>query len=272
MPYIFTVDTTFFNLSWGMLFCLVNFVMVLIAYFLFGKIGLISWICIATIIANIQVTKTIELFGFAATLGNVFYGSIFLSTDILNEKYGKKEANRSVWMGFFSNLALIIAMQMALVFIPMAGVDIADESLKTIFGLIPRICLGSLAAYLVSQFLDIFIFNKIKKKSEGRYVWIRNNAATMISQLFDTMIFVSISFLGVYGFSDVLSIFITTYLLKFVVAILDTPFLYAAKKLKGGVLVGENCNKYLARIFKIKTKIPYLRSKEEEENDSSKNQ
>lgn len=229
------MDATVFNLLWGLLFCIVNFILVLVFYYFFGKVGMFVWICIATIIANIQVTKSIDLFGYAATLGNVFYGSIFLATDILSEKYGKKEATRSVFLGFMTNLVVIISMQMALVF-KVHSSDFAQESLATIFGLIPRICLGSLLAYLVSQFLDIVLFAKIKKKTEGKYVWLRNNVATMISQLFDTLIFVSVSFIGVYKFvPDIVSIFVSTYVLKFVVAILDTPFLYVARKLKGGL-------------------------------------
>lgn len=255
------MNITWFNLLWGLLFCLVNFVMVIAAYWLFGRTGLFVFIAVATIIANIQVTKTIELFGFAATLGNVFYGSVFLCTDILNERYGKKEADRSVWLGFFANLVLIVAMQMALVFRPMEGVDIADEPLHIIFGLIPRICLGSLAAYLVSQFLDIAIFDKIKKKNEGRLVWVRNNVATMISQLFDTLIFVSIAFIGVYPILEVGQIFVTTYLLKFAVALVDTPFLYLARRLKGGVLTGENSNIFKERMMKIKDRTSHRQTK-----------
>ena len=69
-------------------------------YRLFGKHGLIAWIAIGTIIANIQVIKTIDIFTISATLGNVMFASIYLATDILNDIYGRKIAKRAVWLGF----------------------------------------------------------------------------------------------------------------------------------------------------------------------------
>lgn len=228
------------NLLWGLFFCLVNFGLILLCLYLFGKPGLFVWIAVSTVIANIQVTKTIEFWGVAATLGNVFYGSVFLATDILNERYGRREANRSVWLGFFANVVLVVAMQMALFFRPYQGVDGAHEALETIFGLVPRICLASLCAYLVSQLLDIFLFNKIKKASRERHMWLRNNVATLTSQLFDTAIFVLVAFSFQYSWTVVGQIFLTTYVLKAIVALLDTPFLYLAKKVRPGILVGES--------------------------------
>lgn len=266
------MNPTVINLLWGLLFTVVNFTLVLLAYNLFGKIGMFVWIAIATIIANIQVTKTIDLFGFAATLGNVFYGSIFLSTDILNEKYGKREANRSVLLGFFSNLVLIISMQMALFFVPMEGFEGIQDSLSNIFGLVPRICLASLLAYLASQFLDILIFNKIKAKSKDKYVWLRNNVATMLSQIVDTAIFVTVSFLGVYEAEVLLSIFLSTYILKLLVALLDTPFLYISKKIKPGILIGESSSKYVDKIISIKDRFVKKLSGKKNTDDSSNDQ
>ena len=80
-----------FNELWGLGFALFNFVLLLIMYKTFGKTGLFAWVAVATILANIQVTKTIEIIGLTATLGNSLYASTFLATDILNEKYGRKK-------------------------------------------------------------------------------------------------------------------------------------------------------------------------------------
>ena len=74
---------------------LANFFLIILAYKLFGKWGLIMWIPISVIVANIQVIQTIQLFGFVATLGNIVYASSFLVTDILSENYGKKEAKKA---------------------------------------------------------------------------------------------------------------------------------------------------------------------------------
>ncbi|WP_342541673.1 queuosine precursor transporter [Paenisporosarcina sp. FSL H8-0542] len=220
-----------FNEVLGLGFAIVNMIFVLIMYKFFGRTGLFVWVGFATVLANIQVTKLIEIFGLTATLGNAVYGSIFLVTDILNEKYGKKEAKKAVWLGFTSLLMMTAIMQFVIQFQP-APDDIAQESLSTIFGLIPRIALGSMIAYLVSQYTDVLIFNFIRKlfPSDGAF-WIRNNGSTMLSQLLDTLIFTSIAFLGVYPTEVWLSVFVSTYVLKFLVSILGTPFGYMAKRM-----------------------------------------
>ncbi|MFC6040195.1 queuosine precursor transporter [Paenisporosarcina macmurdoensis] len=220
-----------FNEVLGIGFAILNMIFVLLMYKFFGRTGLFVWVGFATVLANIQVVKLIEIFGLTATLGNAVYGSIFLVTDILNEKYGKKEAKKAVWLGFSSLIMMTIIMQVVLQFEP-APDDFAQESLTTIFGLIPRIALGSMIAYIISQYTDVFIFSFLRKlfPSDGAF-WIRNNGSTMLSQLLDTLIFTSIAFLGVYPTDVWISIFISTYVLKFLVSIVGTPFGYLAKRI-----------------------------------------
>lgn len=219
-----------FNIWFGLVFVLITFTFLLIMYRMFGRTGLFVWIGISTILANLQVVKTIEIFGLTATLGNAMYGTAFLVTDILNEKYGKKDAQKAVWLGFFTLIVMTIIMQLVLKFQPHPG-DFAQESLSTIFGIIPRIALGSLAAYLVSQLTDVYIFTYLKEKFPGdAQFWIRNNGSTMVSQLLDTLVFTSIAFLGEYPMDVWFEIFITTYLLKWVISLMDTPFGYIAKR------------------------------------------
>ncbi len=151
-----------FNEWFGLLFAIINFILVLAMYRLFGKTGLFVWIGFSTVMANLQVVKTIEMFGLTATLGNAMYGTAFLVTDILNEKYGKEEAKKAVWLGFFTLLSMTLIMQMVLMFKP-HETDFAQESLSTLFSVLPRIAAGSLAAYLVSQFTDVYIFTYLKR-------------------------------------------------------------------------------------------------------------
>ncbi|MBN2656264.1 MAG: queuosine precursor transporter [Spirochaetales bacterium] len=207
---------------------LVNFSAILIAYRLFGKLGLFIWIPIATIVANVQVLKTVDIFSITATLGNIVYATSFLVTDILSENYGRREASRAVKVGFFSLIAMTVLMYIALKFNPSAD-DFAQESLQTIFGIMPRIALASLTAYLLSQFHDIWMYNLIKKKFPAeRFIWLRNNGSTMLSQLIDTTVFCFIAFTGLFPWNIFWQIFWTTYLLKWVVAAADTPFIYIA--------------------------------------------
>lgn len=219
------------NILLGLCLLLINFTLVILSYRFFGKIGLFVWIAIASILANIQVVKTVSLFSLEATLGNIMYGSIFLATDIINEKYGPKVANKSVLIGFFALAVSLISMQFALLFEPSIN-DVANDALKVIFSPAFRIVLGSLTAYLVSQFLDVYLYAKIRSKlPTTKHLWIRNNVSTMISKLSDTFIFVSIAFIGVFPKDILIQIYLTTYLLGVIIAALDTPFIYISKKI-----------------------------------------
>ena len=220
---------------WGVML-LVNFFLVILAYKIFGIRGLFIWIPIATIVANIQVVQTIELFGLTATLGNIVYASSFLVTDILSELYGKKEANKAVWIGFFSVIVMTILMNLALFFKPLEGDEFSSltyKSLDTIFSLMPRIVLASLLAYLVSQHHDVWAYHFWKNRFPGnKKIWLRNNLSTMVSQLLDSLIFTFVAFYGMFELKILGEIFITTYVLKWIVALADTPFLYWAIKIK----------------------------------------
>nr|WP_228130151.1 queuosine precursor transporter [Desulfotalea psychrophila] len=210
---------------------LTNFSLILICYKIYGRMGLYLWIPISTIIANIQVLKLVEIMGVEATLGNIVYASSFLATDILSENHDRKDAKRAIGIGFLSLLSLTLLMQMALKFTPSAN-DFSQESLQTIFGLIPRIALASIVAYIISQSHDIWAFHWIKEKTKGKKLWLRNCLSTMVSQAIDTIVFIIIAFWGMYEWSVLVEIFWTTYLLKWVVAAADTPFLYLARWMK----------------------------------------
>ena len=212
---------------------LANFFLIILAYKLFGKWGLIMWIPISVIVANIQVIQTVQLFGLVATLGNIVYATSFLVTDILSENYGKKEAKKAVWIGFFSLISMTLLMNLALFFIPLEGDDFAivtHEATSTIFKLMPRIAVASLTAYLLSQRHDVWAYHFWRKRfPKDNQIWLRNNLSTMVSQLIDSIVFVIVAFYGVYETGILFEIFLTTYFLKWIVAAADTPFVYWAK-------------------------------------------
>lgn len=218
-----------YNEFFGIATFFVIFIVMVLMYRCFGKQGLIAWVAIGTIIANIQVIKTVDIFGISATLGNVMFASIYLATDILNDIYGRKVAKRAVWLGFSSTLVMIIVMQMSLHFIP-APEDISQKALSTIFDLVPRIALGSIIAYIIGQHVDVFIFSMIKKvfQSDKTFI-IRAYGSTVLSSIIDTALFVTIAFIGTLPTSVVFEIFITTYVLKLVSTIFNVPFGYIAK-------------------------------------------
>lgn len=214
---------------------LANFLMITLAYRLFGKWGLIMWIPISVIVANIQVIQTVELFGLVSTLGNIVYASSFLVTDILSENYGKEEAKKAVWIGFFSLISMTLLMNLALQFLPLEGDAFAaetHEATRTIFDLMPRIAVASLAAYLLSQRHDVWAYHFWRKRfSKDNQIWLRNNLSTMVSQFIDSSVFVVIAFWGVFEMDVLWEIFLTTYFLKWIVAAADTPFVYWGKSI-----------------------------------------
>lgn len=211
-------------------FALSDLAMALLVFRLFGRVGLHGLIVFNLLLCNIQVLKTVELFGMTTTLGNVLYASVFFATDLLGEFHGKEEARKGVYLGFVTLLMGTIYMQFALLFAP-APSDFADPHLQAIFGFLPRIAAASMLAYLVSQLHDVWSFHYWKQRTKGRHLWLRNNASTLASQLLDTAIFCSVAFLGLFPMSVWWQILLTTYLMKVVVAVLDTPFIYLAKRL-----------------------------------------
>ena len=209
----------------------VSFLMVVISYRLFGRTGLYIWTATAVILANIQVMKTVRVFGLVTALGNVVYSSLFLVTDILNENYTEKDAQKAVWIGFFVLISTTILMQLTIQFIPDES-DFLSQHITAIFSLLPRITLASLTAYLISQNHDVWFFAKLKKKHKRRLLWLRNNSSTIISQLLDNIIFTLIAFAGVFSWVVIGQIFLTSMVMKIVVAVCDTPFVYWARKMK----------------------------------------
>ena len=199
-------------------------------YKLFGKNGLYAFAIFGTLLGNIAVCKNVDIFGVATTAGNVLYASTFLVTDILSEKYGRKEASKAVAYSFSIMVLWMLGTQLILWFTPNAN-DYINESLKIVFGLVPRITIASLIGFICSQNLDVFLYHFIWSKtgnSRAR-LWLRNNGSTLTSQLIDTVLFTFIAFWGVYPTNVFLSILITTYLFKALVALLDTPFMYWAR-------------------------------------------
>ncbi len=204
-----------------------------------GLVGLYVWIVFATLLANLQVIKFVQLFGVEATLGNILYGSCFFASDLISERYGKKEAKRAVYVGLASLVLFTLYSQLTLLFQPSAG-DLSHDSLKKIFSFTPRLVLASFIAFFFSQIHDVFIYHYLKSRKPSRgYLWLRNNLSTLISQLIDTALFVSIAFLGFLEGPLLWQIFLSTYVLKLLVSLADTPFLYIATRMQPYELLGS---------------------------------
>ena len=202
---------------------------------LFGKSGLFAWIGICAVFANVEVLILVHAFGMDQTLGNTLFASSFLATDILSELYGKKDANKGVLVGIITTVLFILLSTMWINYVPAEG-DWAMPFVKQLFANTPRVLIASLIAYAVSEAFDVWLYHKWWTFTEKRfgnkdkYLWFRNNFSTLLSQLVNIVIFNFGAFLGIYSLSKLFSITIACYVIYIVTSLLDTPFIYLAKK------------------------------------------
>lgn len=205
-------------------------------YKFFGKQGIYTWTVICTIAANIEVLILVHAFGLDTTLGNVIFASSFLATDIMSEIYGKKEAGHCVKIGILANVTFILISQSWFLYVP-ASIDTMAAPIRTVFANTPRIMLASLAAYAICEFYDVwayhFLWNFTTKKfgDSKKFLWLRNNGSTLVSQLINVIVFNFLAFAGVLSWGTIFQILVFGYATFVVTSILDTPFLYWARKI-----------------------------------------
>ena len=209
----------------------------ILLYRFFGKYGLYTAVVLGIVLGNLQGGKVseLELFGysFTASMGAILYSGIYFATDVLNEKYGREEANRAVLLGFVANIAVMITLLISIQFKPsnIAGSALeVHNAISTLAGYSPIFVIGSLTAYLISQTFDVWFFHKIKSYTGESKLWLRNNLSTITSQLLDTMIY---QFTWVLAGMDLKTAFIialTKYVFKVVIAGIDTIFIYWVRR------------------------------------------
>lgn len=210
---------------------------VIISYKLFGKNGLFAMTSVATVLANVEVLMLVEAFGITQTLGNVMFASTFLITDILSENEGKKSASKAVWIGVFTSIVMLMFTQYWMLYTP-SSEDWARDAISQIFSTTPRLVLASFTGYVISQRLDVWLYhawwNFTEKKcgDKKRFLWIRNNFSTLISQVVNTVIFTLIAFGGWYETKTMLTVMLSSYIVYVFTSILDTPCVYLARLMK----------------------------------------
>ncbi len=202
-----------------------------LAAFRLGKLYLVGWVGASIVLANIFVTKQITLFGLDATGGNVLYATVFLTTDLLSEHYSRRDAQDAVKVGLLVSVLYLLSSQLLVRYAPAAH-DTVQPGMQAIFAFAPRIIFASLLAYVIAQFHDIWAYHLIWRKTGQKWLWLRNNGSTWLSQLLDSVIFTTVAFWGAFPAGVVGQIILSTYLLKVLVALLDTPFLYLSYRVK----------------------------------------
>ena len=218
------------NILYGGINIIVTFSLVVLIEKLFKKEGLYVWLSIATILANITVCKMIDVFSYTTSLGNVLFASTFLATDIMSEKYSKKDAKKGVYISIFSGITFIIITQLTLLFIPSSD-DVVNEAMKTLFAISIRTISASMLMFFISNMLDIRLYNYLKEKFPNK-MWFRNNVSTILCNCIENYFFNTLAFIGIFSIPVIISIATTTTIIEIVIAICDTPFLYLSKKLK----------------------------------------
>jgi hypothetical protein len=165
---------------------------------------------------------------FELSVGIIPYPITFLITDIISEIYGKKRANQVVIAGIFASLFSMLIILFATYAPAISNSPINDDTFFKVFGLSPIAVLASMLAYLFAQFIDIKIYHFWKRKTKGRHLWLRNNFSTFSSQFIDTFtVLLLLCLFKVLPWNLFYSLLISGFLFKVIIAILDTPILYA---------------------------------------------
>jgi len=209
----------------------------ILLYRFFGKYGLYTAVVLGIVLGNLQGGKVSELtlfgYSFTASMGAILYSGIYFATDVLNEKFGREEANRAVMLGFVANVAVMITLWISIQFRPSDITGSALEvhnAISTLAGYSPIFVIGSLTAYLISQTFDVWFFHKIRSYTGESKLWLRNNLSTITSQLLDTMIY---QFTWVMAGMDLKTAFliaVTKYIFKVFIAGIDTIFIYWVRR------------------------------------------
>lgn len=203
----------------------------MLCYKLFGKTGAMAWVGMATILANVITAKNADIFGLSTAIGTVMFASTFLATDILTEYHSLSDAKKAVYVGLFSDVLLIASTQIALLYKPSAF-DYADGAMQTLFALNMRISIASMVMYFISNFADVYLFEKLKEKSGGKWLWLRNNVSTILCNCLENFGFIGLAFAGIYDAKTIFTIALSTSIVEAIVAVCDTPFIYIAGRIK----------------------------------------
>lgn len=180
---------------------------------------------VVLILSNITSTKILSLGWFSFDGGTILFPLAYIFGDVLTEVYGYARARRVIWIGFAMNLLMVLIFWLVGKLPPAMDWGL-QESYNNILGVVPRIVLGSLCAYLVGEFINSFVLAKIKIKTKGKFFWLRALGSTVLGQFFDTSIFLLIAFAGILPWNLILILWISNYIFKILVEIILLPLTY----------------------------------------------
>jgi uncharacterized integral membrane protein (TIGR00697 family) len=179
--------------------------------------------CLIT--ANIIAVKLISLFGLILPAAIIIFPISYILGDVLTEVYGYHQARRVIWLGFLCNLLLVVAILLGQT-LPAASFWDGQAAYERILGYTPRILVASFLAYLVGEFSNSFVLAKMKIATKGRWLWTRTIGSTLVGQGFDSVVFITLAFVGTIPLAALLSAIITQWLAKSVYEAAVTPATY----------------------------------------------
>jgi len=186
----------------------------------------ITALVVCNLIANKFVSVDLGFYTFTLSAGVLPYPITFLITDILSEMYGRKKTSRVVLMGFAALLFTILILWLGKQFAAIESSPVSDSVYNAAFGNSQRVIFASMTAYLVAQLVDVRSFHFWKRLTNGKMLWLRNNASTMLSQLVDTTLVVGVLFYGKESFETMSGFIIDGWLFKALAALVDTIPIY----------------------------------------------
>jgi hypothetical protein len=190
---------------------------------------------------------------FNLTAGALIWPVVFITTDLINEYFGKPGVKRISYLTAFLIAYAFIIIFMAIKLPPApwwgelkaedGSIFNMDLAFNRILGQGQRIIIGSLTAFLVGQLVDVFVFQKLRQITGGKRLWLRATGSTLVSQLVDSFVVLFIAFYGIFPTQQIFAIGLTNYIYKFSVAILLTPLIYAGHSLIDNYLGKEQARK-----------------------------
>jgi uncharacterized integral membrane protein (TIGR00697 family) len=180
---------------------------------------------VALITANTIAVKLVDLGGFILPAAVIIFPISYIIGDVLTEVYGYRLARRVIWLGFAGNLFMVIAIWLG-GRLPAASFWGDQAAYDTILGFTPRLLIASFIAYLAGEFLNSFVLAKMKIATGGRWLWSRTITSTLVGQLVDSALFISLAFAAILPPAEIIRLVITQWLFKSIYEAVATPFTY----------------------------------------------
>jgi len=190
--------------------------------------------------SNILIVKQIELFGLTLPAAVVIFPLSYIFGDVLTEVYGYSQARRVIWLGFFCNLLMVMAIWLVGI-LPASSVFDAQAAYERILGNTPRFLIASFIAYLAGEFVNSYIMARMKMLTRGRWLWTRTIASTVAGEAVDTAIVLLVGFWGVLPPAIIFSMILWHWLFKICFEVLATPLTYT---MVGYLKKAENLDTY----------------------------